>query len=373
MNPFSFGTVVKEPYFFDRKEETARIVEVLGGGNNLVLYAPRRYGKTSLVIKAMEKLAAQGFVCIYFDFMTVYSRESFIDAYARVVVKSQGNLGKAVEALSRAVKGIRPKLSFGADGTPEFSLDYDTGAPSDTSLEEVIDLPEKLIGGKKRCIVVMDEFQDIEKLNGDNFERLLRSRIQHHAGVNYLFLGSRTHILNDMFTNKNRAFYNSSASMVLGPLPKKETTAFLIERFAAGGIVLDEPAALKVIEEAADVPYYIQFLASEIWQYCVNRTKKVTGEIIAACTGRVLDLKGDYYFELFDRQTAYQKKLLRALAVDSSNVFSADYAGRFRLSAVSTTQKALNGLIHSGIIEKNQAVYTFTDPFFRRYVLRLPA
>jgi hypothetical protein len=373
MNPFSYGTVVKEPYFFDRKEEIARIVDVLGGGNNLVLYAPRRYGKTSVVMKAIERLTAQGFVCIYFDFMTVYSRESFIEAYARAIVERQGNLSRAVEAISRLVKGIRPKLSFGPDGTSEFSVDYSADVSSDVSLESVIDLPEKLAGGKKKCIVVMDEFQDIEKLNGDNFEKLLRSRIQRHTGVNYFFLGSRTHILNDMFTNKNRAFYNSSASMTLAPLPEKETTAFLMDRFAAGGIAMDEPAALKVIDEAAHIPYYIQFLASEIWQYCVNRVETVNADIIAACADRVLDLKGDYYFELFDRQTAYQKKLLRALAAYAHNVFSSDYANRFRLSAASTTQRALAGLINAGIIEKSKAVYEYADPFFRKYVLRLPA
>jgi hypothetical protein len=54
MNPFSYGTVVKEPYFFNRKEEIRRIVSTLGGGNNLVLYAPRRYGKTSVVMQAIK-------------------------------------------------------------------------------------------------------------------------------------------------------------------------------------------------------------------------------------------------------------------------------------------------------------------------------
>ncbi|GHT72693.1 hypothetical protein AGMMS50262_02200 [Bacteroidia bacterium] len=41
MNPFSYGTIVKGSNFYDRKEECARIVETLSGGNNLVLYAPR--------------------------------------------------------------------------------------------------------------------------------------------------------------------------------------------------------------------------------------------------------------------------------------------------------------------------------------------
>lgn len=373
MNPFSYGTVVKEPYFFNRKEEIMRIVGTLGGGNNLVLYAPRRYGKTSVVMQAIYSLAALGFTCIYFDFMTVYSRESFIEGFSRAVLAHQNNINKALKTFSKLVKGIRPKLSFDQNGTPEFSLDFSTTEITDQSLESVIDLPEKLTEGKRKFIIVMDEFQDIDKLNGENFEKLLRSKIQHHAHVNYLFLGSRTHILNDMFTNKSRAFYNSAAAMHLEPLPENETVAFLINGFSLSNIKLNESTASGLIGQAGNVPYYIQFLASEVWQYCINRIETVSDEIIALCAARILDLKGDYYFELFDRQTSYQKKLLKALATDNQNVFSTEYAGRFRLSAASTTQKALNGLINGGIIEKYQKHYLFDDPFFKKYILRLPA
>lgn len=83
MNPFKYGTVVEEPFFFDRQDELKQIVETLKGGNNLVLYAPRRYGKTSLVIKAMREMENDGYQCIYLDFMTIYSRESFIETYTK--------------------------------------------------------------------------------------------------------------------------------------------------------------------------------------------------------------------------------------------------------------------------------------------------
>ena len=55
MNPFVFGRVVKGEHFYDRTEECKRIVDTLSAGNNIVLYAPRRYGKTSLVVKAMDE------------------------------------------------------------------------------------------------------------------------------------------------------------------------------------------------------------------------------------------------------------------------------------------------------------------------------
>lgn len=373
MNPFSYGTVVKEPYFFDRKTETERIVNVLSGGNNLVLYAPRRFGKTSLVMRAFRQLERRGFTCIYFDFMTVYSKESFIESFSRAVLEKQPNVKRAFAAFSKFVKGIKPSLTFDAHGQPGFSIEFIKSVTVDQTLDSIIDLPDKLAGGEKRFIIAFDEFQDITKLNGENFEDLLRSKIQHHECVNYLFLGSRTHILNDMFTNENRPFYNSADVMHLDALPEEETIAFLIDRFSHSKIFLDPETAAVLIEKAGYIPYYIQFLASEIWQEAVNSQKAVNRDIIDLCADKILDRKNDFYFELFDRQTAYQKKLLKALAISGQNVFSNEYSHRFRLSAASTTQKALAGLVNNGIIEKHGHIYNFTDPFFKWFVLRLPA
>ena len=92
--------------------------------------------------------------------------------------------------------------------------------------------------------------------------------------------------------------------------------------------------------------------------------------MISLCAGRIVDLKSDYYTELYDRQSAYQKKLLNALMISGENVFSADYTKRFRLSATSTTQKAIAGLVESGIVEKTEGSYFIGDPFFKRFLLR---
>lgn len=373
MNPFSYGTVVKEPFFFVRKKGKKQIVNVLKGGNNVVLSAPRRYGKTSLVMKVIDELTALGFVCVYFDFMTVYSRESFIEVYTKAFLAKQNNMSLALKTFAKFVKGIRLKLSFDQNSSPELTLDFVESKISEKTLDTVIDLPEKFSTGKTKYIIIMDEFQDIDKLNGENFEKLLRSKIQHHTNVNYLFLGSRTHILQDMFANKSRAFYNSAYAMNLEALPNNETINFLIDRFARSNITLDEDTASYLIKNAGNVPYYIQFLASEVWQSVINQREKINKEIINVCSNKILDLKGDFYFELFDRQTAYQKKLLKALSLSGHNIFSAGYAKKNRLSAQSTTQKAISGLVNSGIIEKNGNDYFFSDQFYKLFILRLPA
>ena len=370
MNPFSYGIVVREPYFFNRQEECNRIVSTLSGGNNIVLFAPRRFGKTSLVLRAVEELKKKDFTCIYFDFMPVYSRESFIELYSKALITTQSNLQKTIKTASAFLKGIRPKLVFDQAGNPEFAVDFTENKIDEKTLGEILDLPEHLASPDKRFIIVLDEFQEINKLNGDNFEKLFRSKIQHHHNVNYLFLGSRTHLLNDMFNNKTRAFYNAAMLMQIGPLPQEETIEFLINRFSSSDIKIDKQHALFIIEQAGDIPYYIQLLAAEVWQYVINSTQIIDKELIIKCAEKIVDLKSDFYFELFDKQSAYQKKLLKALIVSGENLFSSGYTKKFRLTAASTTQKALAGLIESGIVEKVEGRYFIGDPFFKKFIAR---
>jgi len=370
MNPFSYGTIVKGQYFYDRHEECRRIVTTLEGGNNLVLFAPRRFGKTSLVFRAIEEMEKSGYVCIYFDFMPVYSRESFIESYSKAIISKQNNLQKAVKKIAAWISGIRPKIEFDQFGKPEFSIDFTDNKVSEKTLEDILDLPDRLASEAKRYIIVFDEFQEINKLNGENFERLLRSKIQQQEHVNYLFLGSRTHLLNDMFNNKGRAFYNAAMLMQIESLPKNETIEFLKNRFALSDIIINETVSLYLIEQAGNIPYYIQLLAAEVWQNVISLHQEINTEIIASCAERIVDLKNDYYFELYDRQSAYQKKLMKSLLVSGENVFSTDYTRRFRLSATSTTQKALLGLVENGIVEKVEGIYFIADPFFKRFLSR---
>jgi len=53
--------------------------------------------------------------------------------------------------------------------------------------------------------------------------------------VSYFFVGSRRRILLDIFNEEKRPFYKSAINYALGPLPKKEALAFIIERFSAAG------------------------------------------------------------------------------------------------------------------------------------------
>ena len=144
MNPFSYGTIVKGGNFYNRSEESTRIFNTLSGGNNVVLYAPRRFGKTSLIFKVIEQLEEANFICIYFDFMPVFSPESFFRLYTKALSAKQSNLNKFASLFSSIIKTIRPVLNYYEKINDflcnSFNCSYQWGSCSERPYRKAIDV-----------------------------------------------------------------------------------------------------------------------------------------------------------------------------------------------------------------------------------------
>jgi len=158
--------------------------------------------------------------------------------------------------------------------------------------------------------------------------------------------------------------------MTIGTLPQTDTIAFLQTKFAQSNIVIDEEVAKYLIAVAADIPHYIQLLASEVWQSTVNSQGFITKEVIDESAKKVLAYKSDYYMELFDRQSTSRKQLLKALTMEGKNIFSAEYIKKNRLPVASTLQRAAKDMVNDGIIEKSGDTFFITDPFFKLFVAK---
>lgn len=370
-NPFKFGTIVSGDYFYNREEELLRINQTLSGGNNITLFAPRRYGKSSLVKKALGELEKEGYNTVYLDFMSVYSQETFITNYSKAIAHSQkASLESTVKKIAQFISGIVPSVSFDSSGSPSFSFSWIEDRDREQTLIDVINLPQKLSSDNNKWIIAFDEFQEVTKLNGDNFEKLLRSCIQHHENVSYLFFGSKTHLLKDMFNNKNRAFYNSASIMSIGKISETKSIEYLKARYSLSGITIDDEIAIKIIVTAGNVPYYIQFIAYEIWQSAVLKSRSaIDTEDVLIAVNNILILKSDYYWELINKQTPYRKKVLNAIAHSEKELLSSQASQKYNLGAASTTQKALESFIDDGLVERNNTQYEFSDPFFNMFVL----
>ena len=181
MNPFKFGTIVQGEFFTDRIEELKHVKQLLDSENHLVLISPRRFGKSSLVAKA---LAETGRPSITIDFMKVLSTEDL----AAQILKGVFRLYK-MEKLKHLLAHFRitPNISYNpvTNGWDVSFMPFMDNASA--ALEDSLDLLQKVTTPENRLIVVFDEFQEVDEIS-KTLARQLRAIIQRQEGMNYIFI-----------------------------------------------------------------------------------------------------------------------------------------------------------------------------------------
>ena len=371
-NPFKFGKEVSGDQFYDRQDAFEKLYRKLAGGScNVVMYAPRRYGKTSLVKKVLSRFEEEGIPTVSIDLNKIATVEKFCENYAFAFCKLAGKGREIVNRVSTYLSHLNPTFSFGGESV--LSVKFNYGAKmSETSISSVLDLAEKIADEVIRgpIVVAFDEFQEIERLSPDlPLEGVFRSCIQAHQNVRYVFFGSKTHLLKRMFGEKSRPFYKSAATMRLEKPPEDESLAFVRSRFASRAIGIDEAAARRIVAETENVPYYLQELSSQVFDSVVaaGRDWVEDADIDAGIAGLLAE-NTDYYVEKLSTLSGVQRLLVAALAAEPVREFTEDYRMRHSLGGSSTVHTALKALIEKGVVESESEAYFIGDPFFARYI-----
>ncbi len=368
--PFHFGTVASGDYFYERAEDAVKLYDLVAGGQNVVLYAPRRYGKSSLAMKAAEAWKKEGFVCIYFDLMRVESIDEFIRSYANAAIAAEGRTEHGIRTILSTLASVRPKITVDDDGRPVIELDFGRKGPAAKSLEEVLSLPETLSSEKRRIIVIFDEFQEVATLSRHlPAERIFRSVIQHQRKTRYLFLGSKTHLMRRMFNDRTRPFYNSASTMQLPKPPEDESAAFLRTRFRSTGMEIPEEVVEKIIRASDNIPYYIQAVALHTWLSANRRGDgKPTTADVAIALDELVGMQRDVYEAIAERLGETSRRILSSLAQEPTMRFDADYRARHALPGTTTIGSALTKLVNDGLVEKDARGCRIADPLHSLYL-----
>ena len=84
LNPFRFGSVVIDE-FADRESELAEVEADMRNGQDLVIFAPRRLGKSSLVLKAAAGVRRKKALVAYLNVMTAPNKTRFAERLAAAI------------------------------------------------------------------------------------------------------------------------------------------------------------------------------------------------------------------------------------------------------------------------------------------------
>src|SRR4030042_675270 len=263
-NPFKFGGLVTGKDFADRENEMAEILREVRSGTNLVMFSPRRMGKSSLLVEMMRRYQKE-LIWVYVDLYGVTTKARMVEAYMSALARSAfGTAEKVVAGARELIRSTRLRVVLSDKGEPGVELSM--GEPTVPEIQDIMDVPEEIARKRgRRIVVVFDEFQEIGTLDGVALLKAMRSRIQAHRHVSYIFAGSKRHLLLSIFEEREGAFYKSARPMELGPIPKEDFVEFLKGKFAAAGGRIDSETASGIVDGSGGNTYYAQQIAHELF------------------------------------------------------------------------------------------------------------
>lgn len=370
-NPFEYGGVVSGSAFCNREKEVADLLRAMENNEKLFVFSERRYGKTSLVHAALDKLPKKGCVCAYVDLWPTDSEATFVTAVAKAIAESMStSVDKVLETAKKFFGSLAPSVTLDNEGKPELTFGISKHARPGPALDEVLATPAKIaIKGEQNVVIVFDEFQQILEYGNDQVERKLRSVIQNHRRVGYIFLGSRKHLIEKMFMDRARPLYRAGGHYPLGPIAEEHWQPFVRKRFADAHKVISKARIHEVCELTQGHPFYTQHLCHVLWELCEPKAE-VTEKMIQRALQMLLERENYAYTTLWESLTVPQKRFLKGLSseVAGVKVFAGDFVRRAGLRSASNVQRVVDALLEKDIIDRDNGSFLITDRFFRLWI-----
>ncbi len=337
----------------------------------LFLFSERRYGKTSLVRAALNKLPKKGCVWSYVDLWPTDSEAAFVTALAKAITESMStSVDKALETAKKFFSNLAPSVTVDEEGKPALTFGISQHGRPGLALDEVLDTPARIAAkGGPNVVVVFDEFQQILEYGNDQVERKLRSVIQNHRQISYVFLGSRKHLIQKMFMDRNRPLYRAGGHYPLGPIAEEHWQPFIRKRFADADRAISREHIHEVCDLTQRHPFYTQHLCHVLWESCEPKAE-VTNRMIRAAVQVLLDRESYAYTTLWESLTIPQKRFLKGLAAEPARVkvFAGEFVRRHGLGSASNVQRAVDVLLAKDVIDRDNGSFLITDRFFRLWI-----
>src|SRR4051795_5295796 len=316
VNPFKYGPIALDESFTDRDAEVAELSTDALNGQDVVIFAPRRYGKTSLVHRVAQRLARRRALVAEANLWFTPTKEKLAGRLAREVADILGLAGKARE-IARAFAGLRitPTITIDPnDGSFGFSFAAGhTSQDVDDTIEHLLRmLAETAVSRKRPVVLIMDEFQEIAEID-PGLTKLLRSVFQEQPEVAHIYLGSKRHLMERIFNDANEPFWRSAKRVELGPIEPAQFKPFIVDGFEANGRRIQDAVADRVLQITGGHPYATQELCYFLWAETGAR-KTAREQQLDDALAKLLRSEHSHFSDLWGRSTANQRLLLTALA-----------------------------------------------------------
>jgi hypothetical protein len=373
MNPFRYGALALDEAFTNREAEIRELTRDILNGQDVVVLAPRRYGKTSLVWRVIQDVVKKKILVAQVNLMTTPTKERLAEKLADTIFENIASaLFRARERLRIfADLRIRPIVTVDPDtGAPSFS--FDAGYPRqdvDATIERLLELPGQLAAERKRKVaLVFDEFQEVVNIDPD-LPKLMRSVFQEQPEVAHVYLGSKRHMMERIFNDENEPFWRSARQMELGVIDPPRFEGYLADSFARTGKKIDAETTAAVLGTTGGHPYATQELCYFLWEETAKGRRAGIAEYERALAD-VLRAEHAHFELIWDQASTAQRLTLQALAERPGRPLSGDYRRRHKLPGASTVQRALQALTRNELVTRSDGEHRIAEPFLADWLRR---
>lgn len=369
-NPFLISGYHSPEFFCDRERETATILEALHNERNVTLIAPRRMGKTGLIRHAFYHLKEQepDIVTLYMDIYSTQSLGDFVRLFANTVLGKLDSVPqKALSRIAQFIRSCRPVFTIDElTGVPKVTIEV-TPTEEKSTLKEIFDY---LGSSEKRCYIAIDEFQQITEYTDKGVEALLRSYIQFLPNVNFIFAGSKQHVMQEMFTSSKKPFYQSTQLLTIDIIDRKEYARFAIDHFTKNGTQLPQEVFDVIYDKFEGHTWYVQNLLNRLYGY----NRDVDMELVAYATEQIISELSYSYADLLKAYPAGNVRLLKAIAREGcvKEVLAGHFISKHKLRAASSVSASLKKLLDNELVYQTVNGYIIYDRFMGEWLRMQP-
>lgn len=351
-----------------RDSELQVIIELLNTGQSVVIIAPRRMGKTSLVLELLHQIKNKNQFTTYTD---VFSAPDIPGLAARITeaVLANRKFDKAFRKTLKNVSEAFQNLQFRQEIEDyAFIIDFNSKAKQSPweLLENSLDMIEHYASKhNKQITTAFDEFGDIKKLDGNEIVKLFRSKIQMQQHTAYLFSGSYESVMNDLFISRNSPFFRMARIITLGNIHRSDFIPYIKTVLNKENINVSDERIDRLLDFTLGHPYYTQLYLQEIMiQTKINPQKSLPTHY--QMISHLLLIEKNYLEKSWEElsQSKELRKLIIELAKEPDKIYSQLNDREINIP------RGLNKLKGKGIILSDGKKHYLSDPLFKEWINR---
>lgn len=376
-------------HYFDRPQISQQIRRSLERGGNLLISAPRRIGKSSL-IKHLLTQAAANEIIIYISVQSATHSNEFFEKLFKELIKNNTVFAGMNGFTQRASAGLKNIISRVRNITLEGGLEIDKTANIDyyTALQTLI----KALTEKK-VILLLDEFPDavsnmIRRDKKLAIEFLLQMRelrqISSDLGLQFILTGS-SGLANVVSQLGENDLINDLEEISVAPYTEQEASVF-IQRLVLGYQIhyssdfqINDNTLAYILEKINwRLPYYLQIMIKSLFEAFENTQVIAEPATVDKVLSAMLTAQSEYYgyFQYWYQRlqdnldnASYQAaiEMLNQLACDKVSSLAQLKSLPFATKPELPVKQILNILVHDGYISQHQQQYGFNSFLLKQW------